>query len=410
MLIASKKIRKILSTNKNVFIFIGATFCSLSVIFSQNDVNFQLVDSFELNINLFNTDGVLDNGYSTNIKNSNLYIFPTEQNCFLKYDLKLKKLERIKLNSKNKRDDFKAWTFDFTNNFIIAMNFDGTELRKYSFNGELIKSIKPKFNFSKFQVSYFNNFKYDEKNDLFFVAIQKKFNENYLDKSIKKAINYYKRDGLIGVFNKNGKLIKKIGEYDTLYHKASYYYADYYSFIINNKDEILITQQLIPLISIFNLSSNKIEKINMKGAHIQKNHQELFKATEKLSNEQYNSSLIESYGYYKIKQIRNEGIYLRNYQKEIIDTTKSLIEIMPKEKEKSNFCPASSEREVLQKKIINNIPQYLQIFDLEKSLSLYDDLMPFKGNIFFNNNEFDVIWTGAFDANFIRIYKYGMSF
>jgi hypothetical protein len=383
-----------------VILFINKPFLS------QNTIKFNLLDSFEINLSSLNTNALLDNGYTTNVYENFFFIFPTEKNCLLKYDLHNKSIGQINLESKGKKDNFKTWKIYLFKDVILAMNFEGNELRKYLWNGKLVSSIKPKLKLSKFLISHFKLLEYDEKSNLFYVAIRKKFNEDYLDKNIKKAKKYYQRIGLIGVFDSKGKLIKKIGQYDSLYHNSNYYFADFYSFNLNEKGEIILTQQLSPKIKRINVQNNEINEIELKGKHITKDLSQISKATKKLGNETYNMYQIESFAYYGVKKLTENGIYLRDYQIDYIDTTKSMLTEFTYEKSNSKLCKAMSEREIAQKNFIKNIPQYIQVFNINSSYIYFDSLSPFNGSLYKNATS-EYVWSGKFKKdNIIMLYKY----
>ena len=237
----------------------------ISMCYSQERFEKKMLDSVSIRIADITGSEYKDQGYRTRIFDSILIIFINESNDFYKVNLHTQKVEKSSLRKDSKKDSYYAYDYYLSEACISTINYSGSEIRQYDWDGDLRKIIKTKSLFSKYHIKPFSNIIYDSVKDLFYMPIATKFREEFILKKTKKAKEYYSREGLIGAFNSKGKLIEKIGEYDELYQSDFYTHSDRYYFDLSANNEIILSQQLSHTIQI--ISTHK-KRIALKGQFI----------------------------------------------------------------------------------------------------------------------------------------------
>lgn len=375
---------------------------------AQSSIKFELNDSLEININDLGSAHLFEYGYRTKRFNEYLFIYPLYQDSIFKFNLKTKQVSGIKLEKNNKRNHFLISRIDVSKNMISAVNNEGTKINQYTWEGGLLNSIKPKLFWSKSFASIPQNIEYDPIHDVIYLAIRSKFRESFIVKKKKKVKKYYARTGLIGAFNSKGKLLAKLGQYDSLYQSNFYLYADRYSFRLNDKNELLLSQELSPKVEVFSVQPEESStEYIFKAKHIKKDFSEIQKVTFVQSREEYNTAVIESFHYFSVNQINNENLYYRYYKPSSKDTT-GILEVLEDDLVNGKFCKPLSEKEINQKEILRNMPIYLQVINLKDQKIIYDDLTPFIGWFISNNGDNDInfVWIMEASPKNIKLYQH----
>ena len=402
LIIKSNKLQKVIVLKLILLFFVN--FSS-----SQSEIDFELRDSLTINLNDFDSSDLFDSGYGIKFMDNYLFVFPVGKTVIFKFNLTNEIIEKINLENFNNKDNFTIGNIDISKKIITAINSNGSRINHYSWEGKILKSIKTKLFWNKFNVGALSSFEYDLTSDLVYLPIELNFTESFLIKKIKKGKKYYQRNGLVGVFDHKGKLIDKIGAYDSLYHNCEFYYADYYSFILNSKHKIILSQQLGPKISVFTLNPETSVFFKYKGKYISEFNSSLTKTNHFFTNTEYNSATIKSYSYYNTKQI-NDSLYLRKYVIGTADTTQVDSSITDKSLNIKGQCPVLSERELNQLEIIKNKPEYMQVFNLNNGASYYDGPSKINGYISSQNINFqkNIIWSAKLLDDSMSIYQYSI--
>ena len=374
--------------------------------YSQERFEKKMLDSVSIRIADITGSEYKDQGYRTRIFDSILIIFINESNDFYKVNLHTQKVEKSSLRKDSKKDSYYAYDYYLSEACISTINYSGSEIRQYDWDGDLRKIIKTKSLFSKYHIKPFSNIVYDSVKDLFYMPIATKFREEFILKKTKKAKEYYSREGLIGAFNSKGKLIEKIGEYDELYQSDFYTHSDRYYFDLSANNEIILSQQLSHTIQI--ISTHK-KRIALKGKFIDLDIQDI-PVSKSVQKEDTKENRINSFNYGKISSANNGGLTFRYYKISATDTTTSILDTTTFEDKDLAICKAPTQRELNQEKILKSKKHYVQLFDLNTESVFYDGVFPFEGEYIYSNRytEAGEIWTGSLTLDEIKLYRYSV--
>jgi len=366
---------------------------------------FQCVDNLHFQLKEMSFDDAINRGYGVKIYDSTLFIFGFMSNSIVKVNLKNQAHERILLESDKEKNHIKVRNIVITKNQIICYDRDNKIITHHNWDGSLLRKIKIGFGMSGYELGYVNSyFEYDNINNHFYLPIEKKSSFT-VHKNYRKMLKYYQRDGLIGVFDSEGKLIDRIGQYDSIYHSGYYSYSNHYWFSLDLKGRIYLSQELSPKMWVFPIGTSP-QFLNVKGANITKEIDQIPKINKRLNNEEYYSALIQSYRYYQINQL-NENLYIRKYVDATIDTTTAIVQIDNNTSKINNQCKAPSVREINQAKILDTRQEYMLLFDSTGNV-IYDGNSLFEGYVANQNFEFNNLyfWTSNLSPSEFVLRRY----
>lgn len=398
--------KKLFNSNLSKLLLTQITFLFIiSKSLCQNNLNFEFIDSISISVNDINEGKSLKNGYQARLFNNLLFVFTYRQNLFYTIDLNNHKVSSYHFEVPSNASQTNIEDYYVTSNTITTINYAGNEIQQFDWNGNLKRKIKPKMFFSKYHIKPFTNLIFNESANLFYVPIALKFREQFIISKPKKAKNYYNRHGLIGVFDNKGKLMGKLGVYDSLYQTDFYTHSDQYYFTLNAENKVILSQQLSHKIQA--LCFDDRQEINFKGRYINKLAKEI-PTSKSLNKEEQNTNRILSYNYGKVGVLNSSGLTFRYYKLSSIDTTTFLPVFKTENVDNAEMCKAPNQRELNQNIILNDKNLYLQIIDLKNSKVYFDNLFPFKGNYIYSNinNKKNEIFTGKLTLNEIKLYRY----
>lgn len=370
---------------------------------SQLNLNKSFVDSISINLDSFIGDEFFEYGYNIKLRDSLLLIFPFEKEVFFKFNINTHQIEEISFSNNHKNSYYERRYI--ISNKIITCDILKAEIFHFDWEGNLIRKIKLKLFWNKYQIPLFGNFIPTENNN-YLLPISKRYKGFDKMQSEKELKRYYGRQGLIGVFDDRGKLIKKVGQYDSIYQDRLLKHSDKYYFTLIDKSKIILSQHLSHNLQVIDLETDSLVNLNFKGKHIEKDRGQI-PTVESENYEDYNSYIIESFHYGSIRTFNKNRMIYRYYQKSYKDTTTNKNLNLPEENKKENLCVPPSQRELNQKQIIKNKELYFQLIDIDKEKVLYDDVFPFRGKYLYRFND-ETIWTGKLSLEEIKLYKYNV--
>lgn len=346
--------------------------------FSQSSIGIIPIYTTNLKLNDLAEPGVFNYGYGIRILDNTLFIFGIRTNKIIKYDLQTKSKVEIELKVENKKHSIEAYNLFITKDEILCFNREKSIVTFHKWDGSYIKQLKFKLYNTGLELGYLNtNFEYDTSSRSFYLPIEKKHSYPNHPK-IRKTKKYYTREGLVGKFNSEGKLIDKIGSYDKIYWDSEYNFANKYWFNLDLNSNLIISQQLSPNICIY-VNREHSKYLNLVGSNITKTIDEIPQSKKVPNASEYYSALIQSYSYYNTDQI-SENLYCRKYVDAALDTTKSNITLINPNENKSKVCNKPSEKQINQVKILSEKKEYLIISDSSGNIlydgeSLYDGVV-----------------------------------
>lgn len=340
--------------------------------------------------------------------NDKLIFSELDKNSVFIFDIQTNSLKSFKPGMSDNKE-IVLDNFDATMNDIFIVSASSMVIYKINYSGELISSFSlPKRISKKLDTRCFS---YSGTLQHFYLLNEERINENYLNKRPHKVLKFFSRKNLIYEIDANGKLSNNFGFFDSLYIKNNLLYSYQTSFVTNQKDALLFSQNLSHSINIINLNSLSIEKLHFPGKYITVKDDELPISTKPyIRNEEYFNHLIRSFHYYDLRILNNSNLCFRVYTDGVLDTTENLAS-QQNSVRKENFCAIPSERLLAQRDMVVNKKTYIQIIDYHNNRLVFDGSFPFKGtSLLRSRNEiFNSFFTYQWNKDKIVIYHYSIS-
>ena len=299
--------------------------------------------------------------------------------------------------------------FDVTETDIFVVSKSLMKIYQVNHGGELISSYSlPKKNSKYIDM---RSFSYSNTLKRFYFLNSRLFNEKYLNKRRQKSINFFSKNDLIIEIDSFFKSHNFFGFYDSLYIKNITPHSYRTSFVTDQKNVLLFSQNLSHSIYYVNLDNNSSKNLNFPGKYITLKDNEIpVSIMPYKRNEDYYNHLIRSFHYFDLVILNNINLCFRTYTDATIDTTENLV-IEDNTLNKKKLCVQPSERLLAQKDILVKKPKYVQIIDYHNSQLIFDGTFPFKGTFFLSSrsetaNSFN---TFQWNKDKIVIYHYSVS-
>jgi hypothetical protein len=299
--------------------------------------------------------------------------------------------------------------FDVTETDIFVVSKSLMKIYQINHAGELISS----FSLSKKHLKYMDmrSFSYSNTLKRFYLLNSRLFNEKYLNKRRQKSINFFSKKDLIIEIDSFFKSSNFFGFYDSLYLKNIIPHSYRTSFVTDQKNVLLFSQNLSHSIYYVNLDNNNSKNLNFPGKYITLRDIEIpVSIMPYTRNEDYYNHLIRSFHYFDLVILNNINLCFRVYTDAALDTTESLVS-EDNSLNKKKLCVQPSERLLAQKDILVKKPKYVQIIDYHNNQLIFDGTFPFKGTFFLSSRSktANAFHTFQWNKDKIVIYHYSIS-
>jgi hypothetical protein len=379
------------------------------VAYSQVNTEIVLLDSIQVKL----TGTVLANeksGFSKLIHHNNLLFLLTDESKRLyKIDLQNGSIDSILPSLTNRKSERPILNFELGSNSLFIADSRIDFIREFDFNGNPLGRIRMNRQISRKFVSGRENLSYNAQRNSIFVNVDESSPERFMLSNPERALNYFRRNDLIVEINRSGKRVNYFGSFDSLYRKNLYFHGMNYSFSMNERGDVILSQELSNELKLYSTPYSEAKEVAQKGRYITKDVNELpVTAGPYISNEAYYHHVIGSYQYQNVNFLNNRNLCYRTYVDATTDSTELKIYPVDTQFNTDGKCKAPSLRMLDQLDILKSKKLFVQILDIDNSAKVYDGPFVFMGKFFVptKDSKSDEFFTYDWKDGVFTLYRY----